>query len=79
MNEISQQIILILGRILKQEKAKITEDSSPSNLDGWDSLVQVELIAGVEEQFDIAFSLKDLPRLVSIKSFTEVVEQKLHP
>jgi acyl carrier protein len=78
MNEISQQVQLILIRILKSENHSVTGDSSPLNLEGWDSLVQVELIAAVEEQFNITFSLKDLPKLNSIRSISELVEHKLH-
>lgn len=77
MNEISQQVKLILERILKTEKPALSDDSSPTNIDGWDSLVQVELIAEVEEHFDISFSLKDLPQLNSVRSIAELVEQKL--
>lgn len=78
MNEISQQVQQILVKILKSENHAVTGDSSPLNLEGWDSLVQVELIAAVEEYFNITFTLKDLPKLNSIHNISELVEQKLH-
>ncbi|MBK7028863.1 MAG: acyl carrier protein [Bacteroidales bacterium] len=76
MTDIKNELTLIMRRVLKQENLSLKEDFTDRDIEGWDSMAQVELIAEIEEHFNIEFSLKDLPRLNSVKNIIQLIEEK---
>ncbi|MBK7172883.1 MAG: acyl carrier protein [Bacteroidales bacterium] len=75
MTDIKNELTLIMRRVLKQENLSLKEDFTDRDIEGWDSMAQVELIAEIEEHFNIEFSLKDLPRLNSVKNIIQLIVQ----
>jgi acyl carrier protein len=45
-------------------------------VDGWDSLVQVELLFMLEEEFDVRFSEDEIGRLNSLEGIVAMLDEK---
>jgi acyl carrier protein len=76
MNDVRPQILDIFKQVLKNEKLRLSDTLTHNDVDGWDSLAQVELISQIEQQFEIEFTLKDLPRLNSVGNIIQLVQEK---
>jgi acyl-CoA synthetase (AMP-forming)/AMP-acid ligase II/acyl carrier protein len=53
--------------------------SSSSNISGWDSLNHLVLITKLEEQFNVAFSTKELMNMISINAIHAILLRKIKP
>jgi acyl carrier protein len=56
---------------------QITESTTASDIDGWDSLTHINLIVEVEKQFGIRLSTGDVRGLQNIGDFITVIVKKL--
>jgi len=50
----------VMSNIFNVEINLIGNDSSPDNIENWDSLKHMSLIVALEEEFDIEFSDEDI-------------------
>ena len=63
----ASKIIEIFEDILDIENGKINLNSTPEDIEEWDSVATINIIVAIEEEFGIKFKLKDV--LCTIKSF----------
>ena len=54
----------------------INENSSPDNIDNWDSLKHMMLISALEEEFDIQFSDQEMLELLNYKLIKHILTEK---
>ncbi len=64
----------LLSKILNVPMEEISDDSSAENTRGWDSLVIMQLLVTLEEEFDIRISIKDVDFLKSISGINHLIE-----
>jgi acyl carrier protein len=57
----------IVADITQNDIASVTTDSNSQNLDGWDSVAQINIIVAIEEEFEVAFSAEEMHALNSVK------------
>tara|TARA_B110000238_G_C16059208_1_gene409650 strand:- start:945 stop:1181 length:237 start_codon:yes stop_codon:yes gene_type:complete len=67
-------IIEIFEDILDLEKGIINLQSTPLEIDQWDSVATVNIIVALEEEFRIKFKLEDIQEAISVKDFVELVQ-----
>jgi acyl carrier protein len=66
MNEnIEERIKNVMSSVFDFPKNKIINDSSPDSIDSWDSLKHMNLIIGLEEEFDVEFDDDDIGNLLN--------------
>ncbi len=68
--------ITTIGHHLFGVQTHITEDTSASNIEQWDSMNHVVLIARIEEEFSVKFELMEIIGISSIRDFVDLIEQK---
>ena len=70
-----------LGEVFRQvfanPKLVIAPDMTPNDIDGWDSMAHVNLIAAVELRFKIKFDTKELRKLRTVGDLGQLVDGKL--
>jgi acyl carrier protein len=54
---------------------ELTDDMGPDELEDWDSLAQVELVSGFEDEFGISLDVIDASRMYSIGAIKEVLKK----
>ena len=57
--------------------ADISDDTSPSNTQNWDSLAQMKLILALEEQFEVEFSLQQIEEMKEIRIIVTIIKDLL--
>lgn len=68
-DEIGQKILRVFKKVFNDENLQIKSESSSFDIEGWDSLVNVEIFFSIEQEFGIQFSP---PEVLSIKNVGEL-------
>ena len=61
---------------LDDEDLVIGPDTSQKNLKAWDSLAHIRLISGIENAFDVQFSLTEIEQLTSVTQLVQAIEER---
>lgn len=67
----------VLGRILKLDPCQIDADFSQENLASWDSVRHMNVVLGLENEFEIEFADAELPHLTSLELIVDAIERQL--
>lgn len=69
----------LLSKILNVSMDEIAEDSSAENTRGWDSLVIMQLLVTLEDEFRMRISIKDVDLLKSISGINQLIAMGQEP
>ncbi len=50
------QVFELVSKVLRVPVVKITENSSPADLDRWDSLRHIDMVMDLEQEFNVQFT-----------------------
>jgi acyl carrier protein len=65
--KVENKIKNIMSNIFKVNINEINDESSPQNINRWDSLRHISLILALEEEFKIKFSQDEISTMVNYK------------
>ncbi len=66
----------LVGNVLEVEPSSITDATSSTTLDRWDSLNHLALIAAVEETYDVVLSTSEMREASSIADLRRILATK---
>ncbi|MBQ6587185.1 MAG: acyl carrier protein [Butyrivibrio sp.] len=72
-----EKIISILAETFRVNESKITLEIGMEDIDSWDSLTHMEMIANLESEFDFEFTTDEIMKMITVKDVVNVVEEKL--
>ena len=64
--------------VFDSEDLRINLETNASDIEGWDSLAHINLIAAIQEEYDIRFSMDDVTSMKSVNDMIEVIMRKRH-
>lgn len=67
----------ILADILDNDALQLTEATTAEDVADWDSINQVKLIVGLENELSVRFSSREVQGLKNVGALIDVVERKL--
>lgn len=67
----------IMAAVFETDISNITQDASPDTIDNWDSLRLINLVAALEEEFNIEFDEEDIAEMLNFKLIYLLVSDKL--
>jgi acyl carrier protein len=71
--EIRNELNTLFQKVFRIKDLEINPDWSASNIDGWDSLNHMKLIAEIEAHFQLAFSYREVKGLTTISDLIQLV------
>ncbi|MBP1745000.1 MAG: acyl carrier protein [Firmicutes bacterium] len=54
---------------------ELTDDMGPDEIEDWDSLAQVEMVSGFEDEFCINLDVIDVSRMYNIGSIKDILKK----
>lgn len=66
----------IFRDVLDDPKLKLSLDSNPSNVAGWDSLAQINVLTIIEQEFGLQFALADFEQLSNIGDLVQLIDKR---
>ena len=70
---ILEKVRSIVAEVSEVDAARVTLQSSPDNLEEWDSLAQVNIVLSLEQEFGHQFSPDQIDSMVSVEKILEVL------
>jgi len=67
----------IMALVFNIKKNKIKDNSSPDNIEVWDSIKHMNLIIALESEFKITFSNKEIGEMINFKIINLILNQKI--
>ncbi len=77
MSDIWERCAKTLAAITGADASTITEESSPDNLEGWDSLAHIAILGEIEVEYGIRFRAADIVNLPNVGALQAVVDKKV--
>lgn len=73
-----EKIRALFAAGLGERPENIADDSRPANIERWDSMQHLILVAGFEEEFGVDIDPEDITRMYEdFKSFRQVMLEKI--
>ena len=76
-NEILKRVEEIFREELEQEDIVLTDETTADDVDGWDSLSHVQLVAAMEEAFGIEFKSREILSWDNVGDLIDSIEKKV--
>lgn len=71
-----KKINKIFKYIFDDDYLKITRKTSAKDIEEWDSLAQIKLIAAIEKQFKIRFNIQEISNLKNVGEMIDLIDKK---
>ncbi|MDA7774807.1 acyl carrier protein [Pseudomonadales bacterium] len=71
---VNERVLNVLSNSLNN--IELTDESCMENTKGWDSMSFVDIVLGLETEFNIAFSTLEAAQLTSHASIVDIVKRK---
>lgn len=75
--EIMERLTVIFREVFEDEDIVLSEDQTAEDIENWDSLSHMMLIAAIEKEFGFKFKLKQLALLVSVGGILSAIKSNL--
>jgi len=77
MEEILKQVNIIFKAVFENSSLEIDMETSAQNIDNWDSLNHVMLIAAIENKFSISFELDEMINFATVGDIVTAIKSKI--
>ncbi len=74
--EIFEKLTEIFADVFDDDSITLTEATTADDIEEWDSLTHITLIAEVEDAFDMKFSMKDVLGMKNVGEMVDIIERE---
>lgn len=75
--EIVKELTPVFRKVLGDNTLELTDELNANDVENWDSLSHMVLIAEIENKFGIKFRLKDLNKMANVGDMITIISSKL--
>jgi acyl carrier protein len=75
--ELFDQLRTLAADVLRVSRSEIDNDSTPQQIENWDSIEHVNLLVAIEQQFGVDFDPDEMVQMESIGKIGEVLSRKI--
>lgn len=76
-SEIFEKLNEIFQDVFDDETLTVDETTTAADVDGWDSLTHITLLATVEDEFGVKFSMKAVQHLANVGELAALIAEGL--
>ena len=74
--EVFQKLNEVFREEFDDEEILVKEDTTAKDIEGWDSLEHIALMASVEKAFGIRFSMGEITRMKNVGEMADLILKK---
>ena len=75
--KILRELQPIFQDIFDDEELTVTDETNAAQIEDWDSLAQVRLVAAIEKNFAVKFTFAELQNLKNVGDMVNLIQKKL--
>lgn len=76
--EILKTVSEVIKDVLELPNLTVTRDTTANDVDEWDSMTHMQIIAGLEGRYKVRFALGELQVLKNVGDMIELIQKKLN-
>jgi acyl carrier protein len=77
MNEIFSRLNKVFREVFDDPKLTLSSETSAKDVEGWDSLTNINLIFAAQREFRIKFGLGEIQELNNVGEMVRLIEKKM--
>lgn len=75
--EIYERLNNVFQETFDDDSITVNDETTSSDVDGWDSLMHISLIAAVEEEFGLKFKMKDVIAMKKVGDMVDIILEEV--
>ena len=75
--EIYEQLNEVFQDVFGDDDITVNDDTTAKDIDGWDSLRHITLLAAIEDEFDIEFSMGQTVKMKNVGEMVDYIEDEV--
>lgn len=76
-NEVYERLNAVFREVFDDENLTVQDTTTAADVEDWDSLSHITLIAAVEDEFDISFDMKTVVGLKCVGDMVDAILREL--
>ena len=76
MNEIMERLNEVFRDVFDDKRLVVDEYTTADDIEDWDSLEHINLIAAVEQEFKMKFKMKEVSGMKRVGEMAEIVRER---
>ncbi len=77
MEQIYQRLTNVFREFFDDDEIEIDAETTADDIDDWDSLNHITLMAAVEDEFGIRLSMGEVSGLDNVGALAEIIQEKI--
>ncbi len=77
INEIKEKVFEIVASVCGVDKSEVNENSTVGDFPAWDSLGQLTILQGVQDEFEVEFEPEEMMDIEDVNDIINTVNSKL--
>lgn len=73
MNDIYERLNRVFREVFDDDTIAVNASTTAADIDDWDSLTHIQLIAAVEDEFGVKFSMKQVSSMKNVGEMAEII------
>ena len=73
MNEIYNRLNAVFREVFDDESIAVSENTTAADIEDWDSLTHIQLIAAVEDEFGVKFTMKQVSSMKNVGEMAQII------
>ena len=73
---INERLNQVFQDVFDDEDIEVTRETTADDIEDWDSLEHIRLIAAVEREFGIKFTMKEVSAMKNLGEMMDIIEER---
>ena len=75
-SEAMSRVTVVFQGVFGDAIVRLTRDTTAKDVDGWDSLMHINLVVAIESEFKIRFTSREIARLQNVGELIDLIVRK---
>ncbi|HEV2705892.1 MAG TPA: acyl carrier protein [Pyrinomonadaceae bacterium] len=72
-----ERVRAVAADVLGVPPERVDERSAPADFENWDSILQLNLVLALEQEFDVQFEPEEMERMTNVGQIAALLDEKL--
>lgn len=72
-----ERVRRVAADVLGVAAERVQERSAPEDFENWDSILQLNLVLALEQEFDVQFEPEEMERMTNVGRMAALLDEKL--
>lgn len=75
--DVLERVRLVIARVFGDNDVVVTRSTTASDVEGWDSVSNIEVLVALEREFAVRFNTGEMATLANVGQLVELIELRL--